>query len=84
MDNKAVAVIVALILLILAYFTYGYFFKDIGNPVSKLSGEQCTLAGGEIVNTLGTTAIGDKCPIGKRSIGDVEGMRCPCICCVSD
>ena len=44
---------------------------------TKLDSDMCTQKGGRIVNTLE-----DACMEDEVNIGEVEGLRCPCICCV--
>ena len=41
-----------------------------------LSGDECAELGGEIINTLSQEDCGE-----DEYLGEVEGMRCPCICC---
>jgi|GEM_PF-6372640 len=43
----------------------------------QMNGTECGLLGGRIVNTLG-----DSCLENETDAGEVEGMLCPCICCV--
>lgn len=44
-----------------------------------MSGDACHKQGGLVVNTLS----GRGCVAGK-SIGDIEGTNCPCVCCVGE
>lgn len=44
-----------------------------------ITGKECSQKKGIIVNTLS----GKNCVDGK-SIGSVDGLRCPCICCVGE
>lgn len=46
-------------------------------PSLALTGKECAAKGGVTVNNFG----GEGCTAGKYS-GEIEGMRCPCICCV--
>jgi len=41
-----------------------------------IDGDECAEFGGEIVNTLSQADCGS-----KEYLGEVKGMRCPCICC---
>ncbi|MCD4666358.1 hypothetical protein K8R47_00950 [archaeon] len=38
---------------------------------------ECDSKGGRIVNTLS-----EDCYLNETNMGDVKGLRCPCICCV--
>jgi len=46
-----------------------------GEP--KINSSECIIKGGEIVNTLG----GDGCNSKEKFLGEVIGMKCPCVCC---
>ncbi len=46
--------------------------------VIVLSPEECDSKGGRVVNTLGETCASD-----ETNAGEVEGLMCPCICCVA-
>jgi hypothetical protein len=56
-------------------FAYGYHARAVSAP---LSAQECLTAGGEVRNTAGTTG---RCAPNEVDLGDVEGLRCPCICC---
>jgi len=43
-----------------------------------ISSEKCDLDGGRILNTLSNK----NCFENETDIGEIEGMKCPCICCV--
>jgi len=40
--------------------------------------DACTLKDGRIVNTLSEVS----CESNETNIGEIKGLRCPCICCV--
>lgn len=42
-----------------------------------LTSEECVARGGHIINTLG----GDGCKTSDAFLGEVVGLRCPCVCC---
>lgn len=68
-------VILVIILLALVVFLgwWEYMNAPTGFPV--FTGDECIQNGGEIVNTLGEKTWDD-----KNIIGEIEGMRCPCLC----
>lgn len=59
-------------------YTLVIFFFQISLAFSMTS-QQCDQKGGLIVNTLSQQS----CLKGK-SIGEIEGTNCPCICCVGE
>ena len=46
--------------------------------ITQFSSSECTVKGGNVVNTLG----GDNCQDNEINIGSIDGLKCPCICCV--
>ncbi len=64
-----------LVLTLSVGFAYGYRTRAIPAP---LSAQECIDAGGEVRNTAGKAG---RCAPNELDLGDVEGLRCPCICC---
>lgn len=70
---------IVLSLLITVALTTGFVYASMGqNETKELTSEACFLAGGEVRNTLGAAS---ECADGEKYLGEVTGLRCPCICC---
>ncbi len=70
----------AKIILFAAFAAFLLFFgcaSDMRLPQGQLNSTQCDALGGRLVNTLGGS-----CSSGESNAGEVEGLQCPCICCV--
>ncbi len=48
-----------------------------GSVPATLDSDACAVMGGRIANTLS-----GGCWENETSAGDVEGLRCPCVCCI--
>lgn len=57
-----------------AIFVVGCSNTDKGTTITV---DDCNIKNGRIVDTL----EGDTCSSGEVNIGNVEGLKCPCICC---
>jgi hypothetical protein len=44
----------------------------------SMTSDECTARGGEIINTLSENGT---CETPGDNLGDVAGLKCPCICC---
>ena len=78
---KKFIIITSVLIFVLLLFFYWYFnFLGFMVGSDSISANQCTLRGGEIINTLSQ----ETCPEGTKILAEVHGMRCPCICCVTE
>ena len=48
------------------------------NGCNQLDSEACVAEDGRIVNRISE----ESCKVNETNIGEVQGLRCPCICCV--
>lgn len=48
------------------------------SPTVSISSNECANQNGRIINTLS----GEQCNNEETNVGSVQGMRCPCICCI--
>lgn len=67
--------IVAVILLSLVALIALWVYFTTNTKSQLMTGDECIQKGGKIVNTLDEKTWND-----KDVIGEVEGMRCPCVC----
>lgn len=68
-------IVLVIILLILAAFLALWEYTSAPIGLVIMTGDECTEKGGIIVNTLGEKTWND-----EDVIGEIDGMRCPCLC----
>ncbi|MFA5780630.1 MAG: hypothetical protein WC947_10930 [Elusimicrobiota bacterium] len=73
MRKKITIVAVILLALVAVFAIWAYITTN--KKSQLLSGDECAQKGGEVVNTLAQKTWND-----KDIIGEVDGMRCPCLC----
>jgi hypothetical protein len=82
MDRNAYIVIFAITIFLVLFFGLQFLFpgKEVEAPAERdlpvFSSEECTALGGDIINTLNEDNIYAPSDI----LGEVEGVRCPCLC----
>ena len=79
MGSIIVIFILIFIFLILTNRTIDSYNGDISiTKHTYISSEKCGLDGGRILNTLSN----NNCFENETDIGEIKGLKCPCICCI--